>query len=124
MTKLLLLFFTFVLGLLFLLLPTTGPMDFFLFSNAKLTFQTHVYFICEKLVLIIMAWVIAAEEQQYRKTLQVFFWLLVVDLLDYLLTYGSIWFYLWSFPISMNVAKVVIFGLVISKVWIKTHSDR
>ena len=124
MSKVLLIFLTFVLGLTYLIAPTTDSMDWFLFSDMKLTLKTHVYFICEKVIVIILAWIIAAESRAYRGVLQVFFWLVVVDLLDYLLSYGSIWFYLWGFPVSMNILKVVIFGIVIAKAWIRTASSK
>ena len=120
MNKLLLLFLTFIFGLLFLLLPTaTEAVDWFLFYDIKLTYQTHVYFICEKLVVIALAWIIAAEETKYKGACKVFFWLVVADLIDYLLSYSSIWFRVGGVPVSMNVLKAVIFGVVILREWIK-----
>lgn len=124
MSKLLLLFLTFVFGLVFVIIPQTEPRDWFLFSEMKLTLATHMYFICEKLVLIVLAYIIAAEERNYRRAVQIFFWLLVVDLVDYFLTYGSIWFKLGGFPVSMNTVKVIIFGIVISKEWYKSIGNQ
>lgn len=124
MSKLLFLFLTFVLGLVFVIIPQTESREWFLTSDMKLTLATHVYFVCEKLVLIVLAYIIASEERNYRGAVQVFFWLLVADLVDYFLTYGSIWFKLVDFPVSMNTTKVFIFGLVIAKEWIKSFSAR
>jgi len=120
MNKILLLFLTFIFGLLFLLLPPAiESRDWFLFSDVKLTYQTHIYFICEKLVVIMLAWIIAAEETKYKGSCKVFFWLIVADLLDYLLTYSSVWFLVGVFPVSMNVTKAFIFGFIVVREWIK-----
>jgi len=120
MNKLLLLFLTFIFGVAFLMLPpSTKSIDWFLFADVKLTYQTHVYFICEKLILIILAWIIAAEETKYKGACKVFFWLVVADLLDYLLTYSSVWFRVDGFPVSMNVTKACVFGFVIIREWFR-----
>lgn len=117
-----LIFLSLVLGLVFLVLPTTEPKDFFLFSEMKLTFQTHVYFICEKLVLVILAYVISLMETKYPYSIRIFFWLTVADLTDYLLSYNSIWFTA-GIPISMNVLKCLIFGLTLFHEWTKTYRN-
>ena len=119
MSKLLLIFLTLIFGLLFLLIPQTESYDLFLFSDIKLTVQTHIYFICEKLTMIVLAWIIASESTQYRTELKAFFWLMVADLLDYCLSYGSIWFNVGVVPVSMNTAKVFIFAIVIFNAWLK-----
>lgn len=54
----------------------------------------------------------------------VLFGLQMLDFLDYLLFYNRIWLMIWSFPISMNIMKVVIFGFVVLREWIRTQSDR
>ncbi|HEU5289072.1 MAG TPA: hypothetical protein VFU05_00420, partial [Cyclobacteriaceae bacterium] len=77
------------------------------------------YFICEKLILIILGYVVVTEASEYRGALQIFLWLLIADLVDYLLSYSSIWFHIGAFPVSMNVVKCVVFGLTILNVWIK-----
>ena len=123
MNKLLLLFVTLIIGLLFLVIPTTEPKDFFIFSDMKLSFQMHLYFICEKIILIILAWIIAAEDRHYRNALKIFFWLLVADLLDYCLSYNAIWFNIGWLPVSMNIVKIFIFGSIIAKEWIKDPSQ-
>lgn len=121
MSKLLLLFTVFLTGILFMFIPDTiAPYDYFLLSDMKLHFGTYVYFICERLVLIILAYIIASEAVQYRSVVWVFFWLLVADLADFLIIYNEIWFTIGEFPVSMNICKVVIFGLIILRKWIRT----
>lgn len=120
MDKLLLLFAVFLLGVVFLVLPEdTTPIDYFLFSDVKLPFATHVYFIGEKLSMIVLAYIIALEAKEYREAIWCFFVLVVVDLCDYLASYGAVWFHLSGFPVSMNTLKVSIFGLAILNEWRK-----
>lgn len=120
MDKLLLLLCVFLVGVVFLVLPAdTTPIDYFLFADVKLPFATHVYFICEKLVVIVLAYIIAVEAVEYREAIWCFFVLVVVDLCDYLLSYSSVWFHLSGFPVSINTLKVTIFGLAILNEWRK-----
>lgn len=120
MSKLLLLFLTFVVGLIFLL-PNDGPViNFYPFSDMAITLTQHVYFIGEKLVLIILAGIIANEATEYRRATWIFFLLVVVDLVDFLCCYNSVWFYLGGFPVSMNIVKCIVFGLTILSEWIRT----
>src|SRR5688572_16652205 len=65
---------------------------FFWLSDIKLYPKTYIYFIFEKLIVIFLAYFVVSEEKIYRFEVKVFFWLMVADLFDYLLSYGSIWF--------------------------------
>lgn len=117
--KYVLLYITLILGLMYVMIPRTEPVDFFLFSDMKLSLATHVYFIGEKLVLIILAYILYCEDKS--EFIKAFLVLMVADLVDYLLTYNSIWF-TFVIPISMNVCKVIIFSLLILKQWIGNYS--
>lgn len=124
MDKLLLLFAVFLLGVVFLVLDLdTIPIDYFLFSDIKLPLATHVYFISEKLIVLILSYIIANEAIEYKGALWIFFGLVVVDLFDYCLTYSCVWYtvHISSFviPVSMNTLKVTIFGLAILNEWRK-----
>lgn len=121
MIKLLLLYAAILTGVTFLVIPDTiQPIDYFLFSDIKLYLKTYVYFIFEKLIVLVLAYIVAAEERQFRFETQVFFWLMVADLFDYLLSYGAIWFTVGVVPISMNVVKALVFGVVILQAWKKS----
>lgn len=112
--KLILLSVTILLGLVFMALPdNTTPKDFFLFYDINLTFQTYVYFLFEHFIIIILSYIIAVESRQYKNEVRIFFWLQVLDLVDYVLTYNTPWFHVFNFPISMNVIMVTVFGLTI-----------
>lgn len=121
MTKLLLLYSTFLLGFVFMFIPDKiEPYDYFLFSDMKLYFGTYIYFICEKIVLIVLSYVVVNEATEYRGVIWIFFWLVCADLVDFLLCYGGVWFSLGSVPVSMNVVKVFVFGgVVINEIWNK-----
>lgn len=114
MSKLLLLYCTFILGLLFMFIPDkVEPYDYFLFSDMQLYFGTYIYFICEKIVLIVLSYVVVNEATEYRGVIWIFFWLVCADLVDFLLCYGEVWFSLGSVPVSMNVVKAFVFGVVL-----------
>lgn len=122
MSKLLLLYLTFVVGLVFLILPKDlHPIDFFLFSDMELYTQTHIYFILEKSIPIVLAYIIYSEATAYRGALKIFLWLVIADLADYLLSYSSVWFHIGDFPISMNIVKCLVFGLTILYVWVRPY---
>jgi len=114
MSKLILLYSILLIGLIFLIIPDWHtPYDFFLFSNMKITGAMHIYFIGEKAGLIILAYIIASEAIEYENATWIFFWLLVADMVDYCLSYSSIWFSIRTFPVSMNIIKAFIFCSVI-----------
>lgn len=119
MSKLLLLYSTIVISLVFMLIPNNDVTVGYPFSSMVVSLEYYIYSIFEKIVLIVLAYVIACEETEYRGAVQVFFWLMVADLADLLLCYNSIWFHVESFPVSMNIMKSLIFGLVIFNIWMK-----
>jgi hypothetical protein len=116
MDKLRLLFLTLVLGLVFYIVPNTQPRDFFPFYDIVMGLKTYVYLALEKFILIVMGYIIASESTKYREALWVFFWLLVIDLIDYFLTYNTAWFKVDWFPVSMNMVKVFVFGFVVARI--------
>lgn len=121
MSKLILLYLTLIVGLFFLIAPEPiHTYDFFLFSEMKLYSSTYIYFICERMVLVILSWIIYNESTEYRDALFVFFLLMCADVVDFLLCYNSIWFHIGAVPISMNVMKCFIFGIVILQTWSRT----
>jgi hypothetical protein len=115
MSKLVLLFMTMVLGILFLAFPySEETKDYFLLSDQRLTFQTHIWFICNRLIFVVFAYVIANESAMYRDALRVFFWIQVLKFFDYLLCYNEVWLRLYGIPFSSNTLGMLIFGLAIA----------
>lgn len=115
MSKLLLLYSTILVSLVFLLVPDNDVTVGFLFSDMVVSVEYYIYSMFEKFVLIILAYIIANESIEHRKAIWIFFWLMVADAIDYGLYYSEIWFSIDSFPISMNILKSVVFGGVIIK---------
>lgn len=124
MSKLFLLYATILIGLVFMIIPNWyTPIDFFLLSDTKISGASFVYFIGERSVLIILAYILAIEAKEFQNAMWVFYWLMVADLADFILTYNGIWFSFGHFPISMNILKATIFGFVIvNELWKKTIS--
>jgi nicotinamide riboside transporter PnuC len=95
------------MGVVFNAVPYDNEVkDYFLFADTPLTFKTWLYFVCEHLVLIMLAYVIAAEAKKYTLPCKVFFWIQVGNLADYLLTYNTNWI---GF-INFNIVSIVIFA--------------
>lgn len=122
MSKLILLYLTFVVSLLFMLVPNNDVTMGYPFSEMVVSLEYYIYSIFEKLVMIVLAYVVASEATEYRGELKIFLWLLIADLADLLLSYNSIWFHVGAFPVSMNVIKCVLFGLTILNAWIRNLS--
>lgn len=104
-----------IIGPLFLIVPDFmggNPYDLFLFSDQQVTIQTHLYFFCEHVIIILLSYIIATEETRFKYPVRAFFWLQVADLVDYLLTYNSTWVNISGLPLSMNTLSIVIFGYV------------
>lgn len=92
--------------------PDTSP--FFLWSDYEVTDNTYWYFGMEHLILVLFASYILYNGRDFITALQVFLFIQFIDLLDYVLVYGEIWFYASTFPVSWNVLKAVIFTLAIA----------
>lgn len=123
MSKLVLLYLTFVVGLVFLILPEqVSTKDYFPLYDIQMYLSTYVYFILEKSILILLAAMIYNESTEYRGELKIFVFLLIFDLIDYFLTYNTVWFRIGEFPVSMNIMKCILFGLTIINAWIRTLS--
>ena len=104
-----------IMGILFLALPYSEvTRDYFLFADQQLTLQMHVWFICNKLVFVIFAYIIANESTDYKDALRVFFWIQVLKLIDYLLCYNNVWLRIWdTVPFSSTTLGLLVFSLAI-----------
>lgn len=99
---------------MFLAIPYSDETrDYFLFADQQLSLQMHVWFISNKLVFIILAYIIANESTEYRLALKVFFWIQVLKLIDYLLCYNNVWLRIWDIPFSSTTLGILIFSLFI-----------
>lgn len=95
----------------FIFTPDTEPKDYFLFSDQKLTLETHLFFLFEHLILVILAIALWIDATKYRTALFVYIVIQSLDTLIYLLAYGN--FRFEDIPISWNFIKIMIFVLAI-----------
>lgn len=125
MSKLILLWLVFVLGLVWLLFPYDPNPDnwiaFFPLSDQKLPWQNYVFHACEKLIFVIFSWVILQESDKYRFALWVFFGIQVLRFGDYFLTYNEVWGYpLDGVPLTSTTLGMIVFGLcIVYELWKK-----
>lgn len=111
--KVWLLYLVVLFRLAFIWLPeTVEPKDYFLFSDMKLHFATHVYFIWERVAWIVVSYILASEVRTNRQVFNVFFVLQIGDLVSYLLNYSEIWF-TYGIPFSYNLFTCVALGIAI-----------
>lgn len=82
----------------------------FPFNETKVTVETYVYFLCEKIIVVLLA-VVIFESIEYKKAAGVFLVITMVDTVDYILFYANPW--VEGSPVSWNVVKVGVFGLSI-----------
>jgi hypothetical protein len=104
----------FLLNMVFLLFKwePTKTYDLFLFSSMKTPLSAYVFHLCQKLSIALTWYLIASELIRYRFLflIMAFF---VIDVIDYILSYNSVWYAWGQFPISWNTvgAFMVFAGL-------------
>lgn len=103
-----------VLSVLFKLWPDYSPaLITFPFSEKTLNTQSWVYYFMEHIIAIAVAGVILINDHTPRWLLVLFFILMVVDLLHFILFYRDE-------GIGFNLIKVIIFGLPLLYLELKT----
>lgn len=107
MTRLVLVWLTLVLSILFSVYRPEGKIGF-LYSDVILAADTWVYFLFEHLILVILALVIWELDSEYRIAAMTFLCIQIVDTVDYVLTYGEPW---WKGPLTWNSIKVFAYGI-------------
>jgi|LakMenEpi03Aug12_release.lakeMendotaPanAssembly.Ray.scaffolds.fasta_scaffold567722_1 hypothetical protein len=109
------LIFYLLLGVLFLIAPNNGfdsnPIP--LRPDLELTKQTWIYYFCEHLATVLLSFCL------YRVTryeiAKVFVLIQVIDIIDYVITYNSVWFHFGSVEFSCNTFKMIVLSLFIVK---------
>lgn len=118
MNRLLLLLLSLSFSTVFIFTPDTEPKDYFLFSDQKLTLETHLFFLFEHLILMTLALALYIGADRYRTAFFVYLVVQSLDTLIYILAYGT--FKFADIPVSWNFMKVFIFSLaIINEVWKK-----
>lgn len=109
--RLLLLLLTLSLSTVFVFIPQTEPKDYFIFSDQKLTLATHMFFLFEHLILVMLAVALYIDSKEYKNAFFIYIIIQSLDTLIYLLAYGNFGF--THIPITWNWIKVLVFGIVI-----------
>lgn len=117
-TRPLLLLITLALGMLHEFYDTDIVWGY-LFSDSTHNAEAWIYFLCEHLIVIALAYDYWQVEPEFRKCATAFLWLSVVDLVDYILTCNDPWFSFLPEWATVNVFKFPIFGFVIVRELIK-----
>ena len=78
-----------------------------------MSFSSLVYYVVEHLITISFGVFIAKNVAWIRKYAILYTVLECFDLVDFLITGNTMWFEVWSWPITYNVLKVFAFILVI-----------
>lgn len=116
-----LLAFSFVVGLLFDLIPFSPaqPQKLFILIEHKITLEWYAYLAGEKIarMIIFYAFFVATKLQ----IVNVFFWLECLDLIDFMLWMNKPWFQILGFDVEFNTLKLCI--IVIAFVWINRRSS-
>jgi hypothetical protein len=120
MNKLYLILLTLAFSTIFLLTPITEPIDFFPFSDQMLTFEMWLYFLFERLIVVILALVILLDSTQFKNTLTVFLWIEIMDTVFYLLFYDDP--FMLVLPWNSVKLGIFIFSIGLEK-WMQSTNE-
>ena len=114
---LLLLLMTLFMSAVFVMTKNGNSKEFYPYfpfnQDVVLTRDTYVYFLFERLIMVVMSLFIYIESPKFKTALKVFVFIQVFDTVDYLLTYNKTWI-LDGYIISLDLLKVTIFSLAIA----------
>lgn len=99
------------MGALWLMFPyDNNPnnwISFFPCSEQRLPYQNYVFYLTDKLSFIVFAWLLLNPDKGYRFSLWVFFWVQVVRVIDYFITFNEVW--TWIKIPSIHIAGEIIY---------------
>lgn len=83
-----------------------------------LSYNQYFWLFCERLIMVILAWIIRDLSTTYKFTTTVFVWLMFFDLIAFVIAYDDPF---RNNVISFNVLKLLIFlsAIVIDKWWLR-----
>lgn len=110
-------FFAYAIGYIYLLLPyTNNPIHLIPFrSDIELSLESHVYYMCERVRMIVFFYIVWYCSEHYSKELRTFFFLSVGYFVDYVLFYNGTLFYIWMIPISYTLIMGVVMTFTVIK---------
>lgn len=93
-------------------------------SDVELYPDMFIYFLFIHLSLLLLSVYIFLTGQEFKTALLIFCLVHVIDVIDYLVMYGQIWFYYRTYPISWNMVRNVVFLLAIFNEALNLISER
>jgi len=116
-------FASFAVLLSFQIFPDGPAKDYFLFSEQKITLQSHIYYASENVsrALLILSLLIATKHLQLKVAFLIFFVLEIITLADYMLTYNS--GYIIN-DFDSNTIKLVIYSITIGGILFKDNMEK
>ena len=126
--RLILLWLTLLVSILFLVLPYSEErFDWFPASDQKLSLAMHVWFICDKLVMVTFASLILNLSDKYKLALSVFLGVQVLKLGDYLICYNELWGEIQLcgriVPVTANTVGAIAFTLAMIYEFVKSYGN-
>lgn len=113
MNRALLVYIVFFMGMVFMATPRGVQFDPFLLSDRVIHVEDWFYYLWEHIIKIVLFYIVWKESTEYLKFFQFMYWFQWVDLIDYVLLYNEVWFYVGIVPISANTVGFVTAGIVL-----------
>jgi len=88
-----------------IIIPRKEAVDWFLLSDASCTLQEAVYYFFDHVAWCYTFYFLYHELPSFYNPLRIYFFVLVIDFADFVLTYNSVWFHIGVIPISWNVLQ-------------------
>lgn len=116
---LLLLFSTLLIRELWTLIPYSSEThSYFPLIHKELTLRTYIYFPCEIIADTIIIYVLWMSFAELAVVFKIWFWLQIVEFVDYFITYNMKWFTLsllhWDIDFGITLLRMIILFIIIS----------
>lgn len=83
----------------------------------EISVQSYAYFAFYYISMALIAWAFLILMPSYENILTAWFFLQCAEVIDYFLTYNTVWFYVGNFGISITVVKFSILAILIIYRW-------
>jgi hypothetical protein len=97
---------SYLVGTMFNLVQDTEPTNYFLIGGVELSLKTHFYFICDHVSRLLLVYALVLSLK--IKGIELFFWIELFDLIDYLICYNTQWFSFFGYSMGFNDFKFLI----------------
>lgn len=105
---------------LWILLPENLTMiEPFPFHKMEISVQSYMYFACFYCSMMIFAYAFRMIMPEYDLVLTVWFFLQVIEFIDYFLTYNTAWFHINNLGVSITLVKFAVLSILTIYTWIR-----